>query len=77
MVELGRNTERKYLKILKSTYYRWRKEGKLVPRTGPGEDRYLLEDLKDIVKKETNMTDFDVPHTRLVIQQIICKGKQR
>lgn len=51
LVELGRNTERKYLKISKSTYYRWRKEGKLVPRTGPGEDRYLLEDLKDIVKK--------------------------
>lgn len=40
-----------YLKISKSTYYRWREEGKLVPRNTIGEDRYLLEDMKNIVKK--------------------------
>lgn len=46
-VELGRNMERKYLKISKSTYYRWRKEGKLVPRTGPGEDLFARESKDD------------------------------
>lgn len=40
-----------YLKISKSTYYRWRKEGILIPRNALGEDRYLFDDLKDIVKK--------------------------
>ena|SRR5690554_6171196 len=40
-----------YLKISKTTYYRWRKEGKLVPRTSVGEDRYLLDDVKNILKK--------------------------
>jgi hypothetical protein len=43
-----------HLKISKSTYYRWREEGKLLPRNSIGEDRYLLEDLKGIVKKRND-----------------------
>ena len=34
-----------YLNIGKSTYYRWRKIGMLVPRRAFGEDRYLKEDI--------------------------------
>lgn len=44
----------KYLKISKSTYYRWRKAGILVPRNSVGEDRYLLADLKNIVKRRVD-----------------------
>lgn len=40
-----------YLKISESTYYRWRKAGKLIPRNGVGEDRYLWEDVRKILKK--------------------------
>jgi hypothetical protein len=43
-----------HLKISKSTYYRWREEGKLLPRNSIGEDRYLSEDLKGIVKKRND-----------------------
>lgn len=40
-----------YLKISKTTYYRWRKEGKLIPRNAVGEDRFLWDDMKNVMKK--------------------------
>lgn len=38
-----------YFRISSTTYYKWRKEGILVPVSTIGGDRYLLEDLVEIL----------------------------
>lgn len=42
---MGKQQLMDYLKISETTYYRWRKSGKLVPSIAFGEDRYLEEDV--------------------------------
>lgn len=36
-------------RISSSTYYKWRKDGILVPSSSIGGDKYLLEDLQDLM----------------------------
>lgn len=40
-----------YFKISKSTYYRWVKQGKLLPRKRFGEDRYFKRDILKLLQK--------------------------
>lgn len=40
-----------YLDITDSTYYRWVKDGTLMPRGGAGQDKFLVSDLAKLIEE--------------------------
>lgn len=44
-----------YLRISKSTYYKWLREGVLKPSSKIGEHRFLASDILEIINDEENL----------------------